>query len=93
MPTLRMSPETWSWLPLPGSIPISRSKTPSISLIGWLPNGPTNLKRDPAAVKKEIEQILQGNSSAPWYGLAGEKFINVLEVNLELRKRYGAPQG
>ena len=52
-----------------------------------------NLKRDPATVKKEIEQILQGHSSAPWFGLAGEKFINVLEVNLELRKRYGAPQG
>ena len=50
-----------------------------------------NLKRDPAAVRKEIEQILQENASAPWGGLAGEKFVNVLEVNLELRKRYGAP--
>ena len=52
-----------------------------------------NLKRDPATVQKEIEQILQENASAPWFGLAGEKFVNVLEVNLELRKRYGAPQG
>ncbi len=50
-----------------------------------------DLKRDPAAVRKEIEQILQENASAPFEGLAGEKFINVLEVNLELRKRYGAP--
>jgi K+-transporting ATPase ATPase C chain len=50
-----------------------------------------NLKRDPATVKKEIEQILQKNASAPWFGLAGEKFVNVLEINLELRKRYGAP--
>ena len=50
-----------------------------------------NKKRDPAAVRKEIEQILQENASAPWGGLAGEKFVNVLEVNLELRKRYGAP--
>ena len=50
-----------------------------------------NKKRDPAAVRKEIEQILQGNASAPWGGLAGEKFVNVLEVNLELCKRYGAP--
>jgi K+-transporting ATPase ATPase C chain len=50
-----------------------------------------NLKRDPASVRKEIEDILQKNASAPLGGLAGEKFINVLEVNLELRKRYGAP--
>ena len=50
-----------------------------------------NLKRDPGAVRKEIEQMLQENASAPWSGLAGEKFVNVLEVNLELRKRYGAP--
>ncbi len=50
-----------------------------------------NLKRDPSGVRKEIERILQQNASAPWGGLAGEKFINVLEVNLELRKRYGAP--
>lgn len=52
-----------------------------------------NLKRDPSAVRKEIEQMLQQNASAPWYGLAGEKFVNVLELNLELRKRYGEPQG
>jgi K+-transporting ATPase ATPase C chain len=51
----------------------------------------TNLKRDPAAVRQEIEGILQKNATAPWLGLAGEKFVNVLEVNLELRKRYGAP--
>jgi len=51
----------------------------------------TNLKRDPTTVRKEIEQLLQENASAPWFGLAGEKFVNVLEVNLELRKRYGAP--
>jgi K+-transporting ATPase ATPase C chain len=50
-----------------------------------------NLKRDPGLVRKEIEQILQKNSSAPWGGLAGEKFINVLEVNLELTKRFGRP--
>jgi K+-transporting ATPase ATPase C chain len=49
------------------------------------------LKRDPAVLQKEIEQILQENASAPWGGLAGEKFVNVLEVNLELDKRYGAP--
>jgi len=50
-----------------------------------------NLKRDPATIKKEIDQVLQQNASAPWFGLTGEKFVNVLEVNLELRRRYGAP--
>jgi K+-transporting ATPase ATPase C chain len=50
-----------------------------------------NLKRDPAQIQKEIEGILKENASAPLGGLAGEKFVNVLEVNLELDKRYGAP--
>ena len=50
-----------------------------------------NLKRDPAVLRKDIEQILQKNASAPFGGLAGEKFINVLEVNLELIKLYGPP--
>src|SRR5271157_150273 len=50
-----------------------------------------NTKRDPAAVKKEIGQILAANSSAPMGGLFGEKFVNVLEVNLKLRTQYGAP--
>ena len=49
-----------------------------------------NLKRDPAAVRTEIEQILQQNASAPLNGIAGEKIVNVLEINLELRKRFGA---
>lgn len=50
-----------------------------------------NLKRDPTTTRKEIEQILQEDASAPWFGLAGERFVNVLEVNLKLRERYGAP--
>jgi len=50
-----------------------------------------DLKRDPAAVRAEIEQILQANASAPFGGLAGEKLVNVLQVNLELRNKYGAP--
>jgi len=50
-----------------------------------------DLKRDPTSVRKEIEQMLQKNASAPLGGLAGEKFINVLEVNLELHNRYGEP--
>jgi K+-transporting ATPase ATPase C chain len=50
-----------------------------------------DLKRDPADVRREIEQILHQNAAAPFNGLAGEQFINVLEVNLELCKRYGNP--
>jgi K+-transporting ATPase ATPase C chain len=48
-------------------------------------------KRDPSGVRSEIDQILQANARAPFGGLAGEKLVNVLEVNLELRKRYGSP--
>jgi len=51
----------------------------------------TDLKRDPAAVKPEIEQILQANASAPLGGLVGEKLINVLQVNLTLVAKYGEP--
>lgn len=51
----------------------------------------SDLKRNPSDVRNEIEQILNENASAPFGGLAGEKIINVLQVNLELRKRYGAP--
>jgi len=50
----------------------------------------SDLKRDPGAVKKEISQILEAATEAPWYGVAGEPFVNVLKVNLELRKKYGA---
>jgi K+-transporting ATPase ATPase C chain len=49
-------------------------------------------KRDPAQVRGQIEQILQANAFAPMGGLFGEKMINVLQVNLELTKRYGVPQ-
>jgi K+-transporting ATPase ATPase C chain len=52
----------------------------------------TDLKRTPVELKTEIEQILQKHSLAPLGGLAGEKLVNVLVVNLELRNRYGAPQ-
>jgi K+-transporting ATPase ATPase C chain len=50
-----------------------------------------DLKKDPAAVRHEIEAILQRQAAAPWNGLIGEKFVNVLEVNLELRRRFGQP--
>jgi len=48
-------------------------------------------KRDPAQVANEIEQVLQADVSAPFYGLVGEKMVNVLDVNLELRKHFGPP--
>jgi K+-transporting ATPase ATPase C chain len=48
-------------------------------------------KQDLVKTRNEIEQILQAKASAPFGGLAGEKMVNVLEVNLELRNRYGAP--
>jgi potassium-transporting ATPase KdpC subunit len=50
-----------------------------------------NTKRDVAGVRSEIEKLLQEKAFAPLNGLAGEKLINVLEVNLELRNRYGLP--
>jgi potassium-transporting ATPase KdpC subunit len=56
------------------------------------PKWAADLKRDQAEVRKEIEQILQKNTFAPFNGLAGEKIVNVLEVNLELRNKYGAPK-
>ncbi len=51
----------------------------------------SDLKRDPIDVRKEVEEIVQNNASAPFGGLAGEKLVNVLEVNLALSNLYGAP--
>jgi potassium-transporting ATPase KdpC subunit len=48
-------------------------------------------KRDAAEMRKEIESILEDKARAPWGGLIGEKLVNVLDVNLELHKRYGDP--
>lgn len=48
-------------------------------------------KRDSSALRAEIERLLNEKAFAPFDGLAGEKLINVLEVNLELRNRYGVP--
>jgi K+-transporting ATPase ATPase C chain len=45
-------------------------------------------KRDPADVRKEIEQMLNDRAEAPLGGLAGVKLVNVLETNLALRDRY-----
>ncbi len=52
----------------------------------------TDLKCDPASVRSEIDDILQASASAPFGGLIGEKIVNVLQVNLALRTKYGALQ-
>ncbi len=52
-----------------------------------------NLKLDPASVREKIENILQEHSSSPFGGLAGEKQVNVLEVNLELHKQFDTGTG
>ena len=50
-----------------------------------------DLKRDPTQMKQEIEAILHQHAFSPGGGLFGEPIVNVLEVNLALRSRYGAP--
>jgi K+-transporting ATPase ATPase C chain len=50
-----------------------------------------DLKRDPAQVRQEIGAMLQQHAFSPGGGLFGERIVNVLELNLELRKRYGTP--
>lgn len=51
-----------------------------------------DLNRTPADMKGEIERLLQKHATAPLGGLAGEKVVNVLVMNLELRNRFGEPQ-
>jgi K+-transporting ATPase ATPase C chain len=46
--------------------------------------------RDQTRVREEIRQILRANEFAPFKGLAGEKMVNVLKVNVELQKRFKA---
>jgi K+-transporting ATPase ATPase C chain len=48
-------------------------------------------KQDPAKVRTEIETVLRQNAGAPLGGLAGVDMVNVLEVNLELKKHFGTP--
>ena len=48
-------------------------------------------KLNAADVRKDIEALLQEKARAPWGGVIGEKLVNVLDVNLELHKRYGDP--
>jgi K+-transporting ATPase ATPase C chain len=52
----------------------------------------TRLKRDPHEVKHEIEHVLKTFSFSPFDGLAGEKIVNVLLINLELTRKLGIPK-
>jgi K+-transporting ATPase ATPase C chain len=51
-----------------------------------------DLKQNTIIIRKEIEDILKKSAYAPFNGLAGEEMVNVLQVNLELRNRFGTPQ-
>jgi potassium-transporting ATPase KdpC subunit len=42
-------------------------------------------------VRKDIEALLQQKAYSPWGGAIGETLVNVLDVNLELHKKYGDP--
>lgn len=46
-------------------------------------------KRDPAQVRKEIDTLLRESTSAPLGGLVGDQLVNVLEINLALKERFG----
>jgi len=48
-------------------------------------------KRNPGVVKSDIQKLVEENSYAPMGGLFGERMVNVLDLNLELTRRYGAP--
>ena len=50
-----------------------------------------DMNRDPGQVRREIQTLLEQSATAPLGGLAGAKVVNVLELNLALRARYGAP--
>lgn len=47
-------------------------------------------KSDPAQKKQEIEKLLREKAAAPLGGLVGVDLVNVLEVNLALKERYGS---
>jgi K+-transporting ATPase ATPase C chain len=43
-------------------------------------------------VRREVEIILQQRKEAPLGGLGGVDLVNVLEINLALREKYGTPK-
>lgn len=46
-------------------------------------------RRNPAEIRKEIETLFRENAAAPLAGLAGDDLVNVLEMNVKLKERYG----
>ena len=50
-----------------------------------------DLKRDPAQLKQEIQAMLDEHAFSPGAGMFGEAIVNVLEINLAMRSRYGEP--
>jgi K+-transporting ATPase ATPase C chain len=50
-------------------------------------------KGDRARIQQEIEDLLNQKAEAPLGGLVGVKLVNVLEVNLALRERFGSRTG
>lgn len=46
------------------------------------------LKADPKQLRDEIQKLLFKHCSSPLGGLAGESYINVLQINLELHKSF-----
>ena len=49
--------------------------------------------QDPASVRAAIKTLIEQKTTAPGGGVFGPKVINVLELNLALRARYGRPGG
>lgn len=49
-----------------------------------------DLKCDPNIVREEIRHLLLQKATVPFNEPIGEKFVNVSEINLELRQRYGS---
>ena len=45
-------------------------------------------QRDPLLIRQEIGTLLEQSAFAPLGGLAGEKLVNVVQINLALRDRY-----
>jgi K+-transporting ATPase c subunit len=48
-----------------------------------------DLERDAMTIREEIRQILMHHAVVPSGEPTGVKFVNVYEINQELRKRYG----
>jgi K+-transporting ATPase ATPase C chain len=52
-----------------------------------------NTRQDETRVRQEIEKLVRQNAAAPLGGLVGVPQVNVLEINVALRDRYGRAAG